>query len=545
VTVERCSLQRLAIYNGNLPAASIDFDPDATIIYGASDTGKSYIASALDFLLGAREIKDIPEASGYTHAALEMVFGEARAVTLVRPLGGGPIALYEGIEGGGRPSRPADAVLAPAQTANNASNLSRFMLDALAMDGRVLTSTAKQKTRALSFRDVARLCIVDETEMQSQTPPALTGQYVTGTVEKSTLELLLNGGESREVALLPDAPIMERQVSRAKAELLEQLIQETSNELLDQPDLESLERQLAALNQALAQDSYDIEGALTRRDDFVALRQSLSARLNASEVRLGELAELHGRFSLLHEQYSSDLQRLEAVSEAGTLLGYFDRGVCVFCGAALEHQDEPETHVAEERTDLAVAVAAETSKTRALRSDLEVTLNDIREEEALLRERMRSDAKQQALLDEEVARLDNQLQPLGSNLREVVGTKVAVERAIALHAQRERYEALLADVALASPSGTRSKAAPATGVLADLARTIQSLLDDWGVPDLEPTFIDPRSYDLVVGGQPRSARGKGVRSILHAAFNLGLATHCLERELPHPGFVVLDSPLIS
>lgn len=38
---------------------------------------------------------------------------------------------------------------------------------------------------------------------------------------------------------------------------------------------------------------------------------------------------------------------------------------------------------------------------------------------------------------------------------------------------------------------------------------------------------------------------RGVRAILHAAFTVALATYCIERELPHPGFVVLDSPLVT
>jgi hypothetical protein len=32
---------------------------------------------------------------------------------------------------------------------------------------------------------------------------------------------------------------------------------------------------------------------------------------------------------------------------------------------------------------------------------------------------------------------------------------------------------------------------------------------------------------------------------LHAAFTIGLAQFCFERDLPHPGFVVLDSPLVT
>ena len=43
----------------------------------------------------------------------------------------------------------------------------------------------------------------------------------------------------------------------------------------------------------------------------------------------------------------------------------------------------------------------------------------------------------------------------------------------------------------------------------------------------------------------RSAHGKGVRAILHAAFTIGLAQYCFNNNRPHPGFVVLDSPLVT
>jgi hypothetical protein len=36
-----------------------------------------------------------------------------------------------------------------------------------------------------------------------------------------------------------------------------------------------------------------------------------------------------------------------------------------------------------------------------------------------------------------------------------------------------------------------------------------------------------------------------VRAILHAAFNVAIIVYCIDNELPHPGFVVLDTPLLT
>jgi hypothetical protein len=56
---------------------------------------------------------------------------------------------------------------------------------------------------------------------------------------------------------------------------------------------------------------------------------------------------------------------------------------------------------------------------------------------------------------------------------------------------------------------------------------------------------DRSENDIVADGQLRSGHGKGVRTVLHAAFTIALAQYCVAEGLPHPGFVVLDSPLVT
>src|SRR3546814_11566564 len=52
-------------------------------------------------------------------------------------------------------------------------------------------------------------------------------------------------------------------------------------------------------------------------------------------------------------------------------------------------------------------------------------------------------------------------------------------------------------------------------------------------------------FDLIIDGKRRRNNGKGVRAITHAAFKVALLTFCRSRGLPHPGFLVLDTPLIT
>jgi DNA repair ATPase RecN len=58
-------IRHLTFIGTNKPAASVSFGSGFNLIYGASDTGKSFIVESLDFMLGGRrELRDIPERVG-------------------------------------------------------------------------------------------------------------------------------------------------------------------------------------------------------------------------------------------------------------------------------------------------------------------------------------------------------------------------------------------------------------------------------------------------------------------------------------------------
>ena len=50
---------------------------------------------------------------------------------------------------------------------------------------------------------------------------------------------------------------------------------------------------------------------------------------------------------------------------------------------------------------------------------------------------------------------------------------------------------------------------------------------------------------MVIGGRLRGSRGAGLCAITYSAFTLALFEYCRSRTMPHPGFVILDSPLIA
>ena len=84
-----------------------------------------------------------------------------------------------------------------------------------------------------------------------------------------------------------------------------------------------------------------------------------------------------------------------------------------------------------------------------------------------------------------------------------------------------------------------------TSVAEGFSQSVEAILNAWHFPEGGRVYFDSKTRDLVIAGKQRIARGKGLRAITHAAFTLGLLDYCRTHATPHPGFVILDSPLLA
>jgi hypothetical protein len=94
-------------------------------------------------------------------------------------------------------------------------------------------------------------------------------------------------------------------------------------------------------------------------------------------------------------------------------------------------------------------------------------------------------------------------------------------------------------------STTTTRTQVSKSILDDFSKTIERRLEEWHFPNATRLFFDESKRDLQIAGKERSSTGKGLRAITHAAVMIGLMEFSRERGLPHPGFVVLDSPLLA
>lgn len=545
---ETVKIRNIGFLGSRVAPAWIGFDQNLSVVCGASDTGKSFLVEAIDFLLGGKELRGIPELAGYEKARIAIESSEKGLWTFERSIEGGNYRIFKGdIEAA--TDAMESGTMKMKHAAGREDNISGWLLGAIELLGKYVRKNANGDCRSLSFRDIARLVIVNEQEIIRQDSPFLTGQYVSKTAEKSTLKLMLTGAD--DSAIVPaDARKQSESNDRAKAELLEQWIADVEDEITEHGfGREELENQLEKLERAISSSREKLQLAQSQLNQMTTQRREIVKNREVTKDRIDDIANMLERFALLKAQYVTDLRRLMAIEESGSLFVHHERVPCPLCGALPESQHSTEECDGDVEA-IVVAAAAEMEKIKRLASDLDSTVTSLHDESARLSEALIEIEDKFNDIDGEIkSAIAPELSDVQSDYSNFVDTRSKVVSHLSVFTRldklRAQREELFGGEDEAQIGNQNIVARLSTQVLHDFSKTVERILEAWDFPDTGSVYFDETAMDFVINGKLRGNRGKGLRAITHAAATLGLLEFCKERSLPHPGFVVLDSPLLA
>lgn len=540
--MSRLVITHLAFGGEDTIPVSVRFGQHLNIMHGPSDTGKSAVVNAIDFVLGASKLDPFPELEPYSAVLLGLQLTDGRAVTLVRKKTGKVVDLYDG-SFLTLPQVEPTSTLEAKHDSSDESNISRFLLRQIGLDDKKVRKNKSNNTNTLSFRDIARVCIVTETAMQAEHVAGTTGQFVNKTKELSVLRLLLSGKD--DSALVAGADADANRLKRARLQVLEKL----KHELEDQFDSTELGLDIYTvrddLNIRIEQVTAGIGEKLNAREELLDKRTNVDKNSRLLESKRSESVALHGRLNLLLRQYESDLYRLESIEETGNLLGLLNPGICIVCGADPSEQHS-RVDCNEDDDSFSLAVSAELIKTRGLMHDLSETLQNIHTHVQSLDREIQKDLQEKSDIDEKINVLEISLLPFNEKLDQLLKKRGELDRLVGLFEHLQLVEAMIAEEKDEVPSDhIESHPVLEAHVAEEFSKKLRDRLRAWGYPEADSVVYDPEEMEILATNQKRSTHGKGVRALLHAAFTISLAQYCFDHGLPHPGFVVLDSPLIT
>ncbi|MBR1121742.1 hypothetical protein JQ628_09490 [Bradyrhizobium lablabi] len=542
----RITLSGLTFTGEGQQPAGVSFGPELNVLWGASNTGKSFTVKTVDFMLGGGSaLPDIAERDGYNQAWLNLTLPKSGDVTFMRALAGGAFELLPGSVFEADPKRKDRRKLSGKHNAAKPDNMSQFLLNELGLSARSIAQDSYGKKRSLSFRDLVRYCLIDETAIQSETSPVESGQVIGITEEHSVLKLMLTGQDDSAVVTVTDRKTF-RTSTTAKIEVIDELLKSVNDELeADFPDAEGLEEQSAKLEQSWAEAQNEAQAAQESIREKLQVKNRLAREIFQATQRQGEIQLNFGRFEQLEDVYASDIKRLESIEEAGFLLSLSGDQPCPLCGASPD--DQAHSHGMDDIKRARAGANAEISKIKKQRSELQFTIQNMNNEGLQLGRSLKELEDELQLIETDLSRMAPSASASKKRLDEVLEVRDRVKRGLDLLQQRasltERKEAL----AKAKPLTKADKpilGAPGT-VMDDFAQTVSKVLTEWQFPGQRRVSFDEGAYDLRIDGKLRRDNGKGVRAVTHSAFKVALLMFCRERNLPHPGFIILDTPLLT
>jgi AAA domain len=542
----------LRLTGPEVKAAEVRFEPGLNVIWGASETGKSLIFSCIDFMLGgSKPPKKIEELKGYESAWLAITLRNTRErFILERGIRGGEFNLHS--------TKPDSWEIADIKTLlaehnpDRIDTISHMLLAASGLEEAIiLTRKDRGVTRSISFRDVAHMTFVNEVRIIDERAPVYpTGQRDSLTGEMATFSYLISGQDWKGLIAAPDTKV-QRATWRGKNELYEQLIAELKTEVgEDPPSSSQLAEKIATIDVRIVEVNSKIEESSQIISTMMGTRQRSWEDAQKARTRLAVIGQLQDRFEQLRQHYKSDMDRLQFIAEGDFFLAQLGMPHCPFCGDPLEQHSAARLREEAANGSIQEAAAEEVRKISANLRDLEDTMKSLSGERGQLGTHL---SQHERAISQAEKSIRNELEP------RVVGDKKELAELVELRgklvAQKSSIDRLsmLTDRHLAIGKEPRQKRKgappkpspnPDPGSLYHVANEITEILRSWRyMKDGSVTFDD--EMDLVVNGEPRRNRGKGIRAVLHSAFTLGVMNHCGRSSLSHTGFVMLDSPLTS
>lgn len=541
----RLKLTKLVLTGENKQDAIIDFKDGLNVIAGASDTGKSFAFECIDYALGSSsKLKEVPEVDGYQSVFLEIEdIGRRVIFTIERgipeEIKNKMTIYYSNYQDKDRAKNEKMSSKHSAKT-----SLSKKLLNYC---GCIYNNVKKnaEKTQSFTFRSFIPLIMISELRITATYSPIYRADSrgsTFATSEKSVFKTVISGTDYEKKEKKENTEIAKAEL-KGKIEQLKQIINEIrleNNDLMKGVEDIKLEKstEIIELNKFIKEKTDEIK-------KHELEYKNTQAEIEFENTELKRLLNNNNKFKLLKKNYLSDLDRLEFINDAFDLTQQLVEVECPICHSPMKINE------IEKSDDYYEALVAEKLKIEVQLTELDKTIKDLSDE---IMNKEENISKLENHKDEIKDILNNKLGPIVAEKVEQVQNLLEIQEKINLITRnKKRMDKYYTEInewqekidSTVQNKGNKKENLP-DEYTNELCMEIKQLLKKCDfIGEEDDIKYNSATNDVKIGDKEKASFGKGARAIINSTFLIGLMNYCYKKNLCHPGFVVLDSPLTT
>lgn len=524
-------IEKIIVTGSGKTDSIIELSNGVNIIYGPSNTGKTYIVKCIDYMFRS-EREPIDISTGYQYIKI-IVRTQCGTITMSRKIGENKIEVSSNDN-----NVPSGKYATKASRTNYDKTINSVWLSLIGInDLHLVISNENYKKQILSWRTFSHMFMLTETKIISEYSAILSGRDTSNTAVIASLIFLLSGQDFAETETKDTKEIKEAKKNAVKAYINKELfrLSERNQELLAQlkenPNIDIA----VEIEKIMAEISTNEK----RINSSIEENQKILAQLYEKNENLSECNVLLNRYDELTTQYDADLKRLNFIVDGEANLNTSFSTHCPFCDGEV---------VVKKNQNYIDAAKSDYKKIKLQAKDLESASKELRSEKLSLEQEIGTLMAKKKSIEELI---EKELKPQVFNLKEKLSTyKDAIECQKEIDILKKLSEQKTADM-IENDTDEESelkfkvKEHLDYSFINELSNGIKSFLENCNYDNLLSVIFDKADMDIVINGKKKSSNGKGYNAYFNSVVAIVLSRYMESKAKYSPDFLVLDSPILS
>ena len=521
-------IKKIFLTGNGVETSGVDLTPGLNIIYGPSETGKSYITKCIKFMYGKKD-SEIDDTFGFNtiHMILDV---DGKPLTLVRRLDEEKINVsgnIDGIENG-------DYTMSSGK-----KRIGDLWLSLMGIDEPTQIIKKNDFTsERLNFSSLWHMFLVDEDTISKTESILMPSQYSKWPKTKAAILFLMLGDN-----FLKDQNPKEKAKAKERRKAVETFINTRISTLVTRKQtLKDGYKGLTMdeLQKKIGDVLKEIDSAEKQMNAAIIKSRELANEIIDIDEQLAESKALKNRYKALRSQYRSDIRRLTFIAEGDIEGEKIKKPVnCPYCGNSVDEA---------KRKSYVEPAKAEVEKLVPKISDLQDAQDEIDSAIKSLEKHREEAVAEKDTLDQKIK---SQMRPRISELQDhLLEYKLAVEYS--------KEEQVLSDMEQEMKKELKKYEAEdglelkfdvdahyTDEIMERWDKIIDNLFRECHYDKFDISVFSKSAFDVSVNGHPKKTFGEGYRAFVNVIMILSLQNYLEQYGKYKSDIIVLDSPILT